>query len=318
MLRRLSLSVASSIAALLLVAPGASASSEAGWNCTATGSEAGVTLLATPLSEYPVSPLVKESPGVIVGFVLRVGPGLGPIAQQLGVFRPAGGDQYTKVAESAVEVFPEGFTQYPARIPVQKGDVLGLHGPVATLYCGGGASASLAGAVAVGETKPFTTEGSIKPPVSAVIEADWDQDGYGDQSQDGCPNSALFHTACPLPAISIGKVSVKKRAILIEAANNTDASLEAAGEVRWKVWPVGLRVRVGLSSGAPRSVPGATPTLLRVPLPKAVRNRLDRLPPRRSLQARLDVRATNLVPYVGTQEIKVKLPGRKLRHSNPK
>jgi hypothetical protein len=310
MLKRLGLPIASSLAALLLLAPGASASSEAGWNCTATGSRPGVTLLATPWPDYPVSPLVKESPGVIVGFALRVGPGLGPIAQQLGVFRAAGAGQYTKVAESAVEVFPEGFTQYPARVPVQRGDILGLHGPVATLYCGDGPGALFEGGIAVGETKSFVNEDAAKSPVSAVVEPDLDGDGYGDQSQDGCPNSLYFHTDCPFPAVYVGKVLVKKRAILIEASNNTDASFEAVGEARWRL-PGGRKVRVGLDSGAAQPVPGATLTQLRVPLPRSLRNRLDKLPPRQSLQARIDVKATNLVPYVGTHEIKVKLPGRK-------
>ncbi|HEX8050140.1 MAG TPA: hypothetical protein VF504_01620 [Solirubrobacterales bacterium] len=313
MRRRLSLSLASSIAALLLLAPAASAgSSEAGWGCTAVAGEPGWTLLATPWESYGYSPLVKEDPGVIVGWTVRVEKGLGRFAQQLSVFRPAGGDQYTKVAESAVEVFgeTEELVQYPARIPVQKGDLLGLSGPSETLYCGIGPSGLYEGPIAVGETKSFATEGAVKPPVSAVVEEDLDRDGYGDSSQDRCPNSALFQTDCPLPALSVGRVSVKKRAILIEASNNTEASFEAVGEVRWRL-PGGRKVRVGLDSGAARTVPGATLTQLRVRLPGSLRDRLDKLPPRRSLRARIDVKATNLVPYAGTQEIKVKLPGRK-------
>lgn len=311
MRNRLSLSVVSSLAALLLVAPAASASSEAGWNCTATGSKPGVTLLATPWPDYPVSPLVKEFPGVIVGFALRVGPGLGPIAQQLGVFRPSSAGQYTKVAESAVEVFPDGFTQYPARIPVQRGDFLGLYGPVATLYCGEGPGALFEGAIAVGETKPFVNEDAAKSPVSAVVEPDLDGDGYGDQSQDGCPISPMIQTDCPIPALTVGKVSVKKRAILIEASNNTEASFQAIADVRWRKKPKGPTVIVGFRSQGPTHAAGGIPVQLRLPLPKAVRERLAKLPPRRFLRARIDVRATNLVPYVGTKEIKVKLPGRK-------
>lgn len=315
MRKLLSAPIAALLTAMLLAVPSASASTEAGWNCTATGSKAGWTLLATPHEGLPVSPLVKESRGVIVGFALRVGPGLGPIAQQLGVFRPSGGE-YTKVAESAVETFPEGFTQYPARIPVQAGDLLGLHGPTQTLYCGGGPSALFEGAIAVGETKAFATEGAVKPPVSAVVEADADGDGYGDQSQDGCPESALFQASCPLVALNIGDVEVKRRAILIEVGNNTEASVEARGEVRWRVVPPGAGpssiakpVRVGLAAGAQTVTPGAT-AVLRVPLPKPVLRKLGRLLPRQALHARIDVRATNRVPYVGTHELKVRLPGR--------
>ncbi|HEX6780934.1 MAG TPA: hypothetical protein VF125_02765 [Solirubrobacterales bacterium] len=311
--RRLCLASASSIAALLLSAPAAFAgSSEAGWGCTATGSEPGVTLLATPEEGFPYSPLVKENPGVIVGWTVRVEPGLGRFAQQLGVFRPAGNGEYTKVAESAVETFGETpeLVQYPARIPVQQGDVLGLFGPEETLYCLGGPAARFAGPIAVGETKAFTMDGH-RSPVNAVVEEDLDRDGYGDFSQDRCPNSALFQTDCPLPAVYVGKVTVRKRAIWIEASNNTEASFEVRGEVRWRKSPGGKKMRVGLSSGAAVQVGGATLVVLRVPLPKSVRNRLEQLPRRQSLRARVDVRATNLVPYVGTHELEVKLPGRK-------
>ena len=310
--RRPCLAIASSLAALLLTAPIASAaSSEAGWGCTATGSEPGVTLLATPIDGFSYSPLVKESPGVIVNWGVRVETGLGQLDQQLGVFQPAGNGEYTKVAESAVETFHEGFDEYRTRIPVQVGDVVGISGPVETFYCSVGPSARFDSPIAVGETKPFTTDGAIKPPVSSVVEEDKDGDGYGDFSQDGCPESALFQTSCPLPAITVGKVEVTKRAIVIEASNNTDAVFQAVGEVRWRRSPSGKKVRVGLDSGQSRGVAGGAPIQLRVPLPKKVLNRLAQLPRRQSLRARIDVKATNLVPYVGTHEIKVKLRGRK-------
>ncbi len=313
--RRLSLALVSSIVTLLLVAPAAFAgSSEAGWGCTATGGEEGVTLLSTPEEGSPYSPLVKESPGVIVSWTVRVEDGLGQFAQQLGVFRPAANGEYTKVAESAIETFgpppKEELISYPARIPVQQGDVLGLWGPEETLYCPGGPSPRFAGPIAVGETKAFTVDGN-RSPVNAVVEEDLDHDGYGDFSQDRCPNSAAFQTACPLPALNVGKVSVKQRAILIEVSNNTDASFQAIGDVRWRKKPKGPTVIVGFRSEGPRQAAGGVPIQLRIPLPRAVRERLAKLPRRRSLRARIDVKATNLVPYVGTHELELKLPGRK-------
>lgn len=313
--RRLSLALASSIAALMLTAPAAFAgSSEAGWGCTAFGSEPGVTVLSTPEEWSSYSPLVKENPGVIVSWTVRVEDGLGQFAQQLGLFRPAGDGEYTKVAESAVETFgpppPEELISKPARIPVQRGDLLGLWGPEGTLYCFGGPAAEFGGPIAVGETKAFTMDGR-RSPVNAVVEEDLDRDGYGDFSQDRCPSSAAFQTDCPLPALNIGKVAVKKRAILIEVSNNTDATFQAIGEVRWRKKPKGPTVIVGFRSEGPRQATGGVPIQLRLPLPKAVRERLAKLPRRRSLRARIDVKATNLVPYVGTQEIKVRLPGRK-------
>ena len=308
MSRRLCLAIASSLAALLLAAPGAFAgSSEAGWGCTATGSEPGVTLLSTPEDWSPYSPLVKENPGVIVSWTVRVEDGLGQFGQQLSVFRPTANGEYTKVAENAIETFgpppPEELISKPARIPVQQGDVLGLWGPEQTLYCPGGPAPRFGAAIALGETKAFAMDGN-RSPVNAVVEEDLDRDGYGDFSQDRCPASAFFQTDCPLPALTVGEVSVKKRAILIEASNNTDASFQAVGDVRWRKKPKGPTVIVGFRSQGPSQAAGGVPVQLRLPLPRAVRERLDKLPRRRSLRARIDVKATNLVPYVGTQEIK--------------
>jgi hypothetical protein len=322
--KRLCLSTASFIVALLLLAPPASASSEAGWACTANDSEAGWTLLAAGGSFDPIPPVIPpEGLKVITGWGVWAGPGFGPLAQRLEVFEVQNeASDYKKIGESAMETVTEGHNSFQTRIPVTEGDSIGLYGPVETLFCDeedGAISLLYEGAVATGETKPFEGASKVGTPLRVVVEDDRDGDGYGDQSQDGCPESALFHTSCPLPAISVGTVSVKKRAIWIEASNNTDASIEAIGEVRWSARPkptatastIARFVRVGLSSGPAVQIAAGTPVTLMVSLPKNLRKRLAALSPQHSLQARIDVKATNLVPYVGTHEIKVKLPGRK-------
>ena len=46
----------------------------------------------------------------------------------LKVLRPAGGTQFTVIGTSDVKLLPsDGFHSFPARIPVQAGDVLGLY-----------------------------------------------------------------------------------------------------------------------------------------------------------------------------------------------
>jgi hypothetical protein len=326
MRKRFGTSIVAASAALLLLAPGASAalSDEAGWPCTASSSKAGWTLLASPQAGSPISPLVKESRAVITSWRTRVGPGLSPLAQQLGVFRAVnGGAEYTKVAESAIETFGPGTEAVATRIPVQAGDFVGLHGPVETFVCENeetGSSALFEGSVALGETKAFKMEAGVRSPVSATVEADVDGDGYGDASQDDCPESAFFQTICPLVALSIGDVSVKRHTILIEVGNNTEASVEASGEVRWparrKVGAdaghssKGRQVRVGLGTKAPTTVAAGATAVLRVPLPKPVLRQLDQRLPRQALTARIAVKATNPIPYVGTKKLKIRLPGR--------
>jgi hypothetical protein len=54
------------------------------------------------------------------------------------------------------------------------------------------------------------TAGDFHVDIRAVVEPDVDRDGYGDLSQDSCPDSILSVIACPVPDTSIGKVKVKK------------------------------------------------------------------------------------------------------------
>ena len=70
-------------------------------------------------------------------------------------------------------------TAVELRVPIRAGDQLGMHRPTAgtmpqAVRSGPGAGTLL---------------------VSGVIEADADSDGYGDESQDACPNEASLHVA---------------------------------------------------------------------------------------------------------------------------
>lgn len=321
--------IAAVMAALAIAAPSASAthtnnalSDEAGWPCTATSSRAAWTLLASPQAGWVYSPLVKQPRAVITSWNVRVGPGLVSLPQQLGVFRQVnGGVDYTKVAESAIETFGPGAEAVPTRIPVQGGDFVGLHGPFGTFVCDveEGSSSLYEGPLGLGETRTFKAEGGVRSPVSATAEIDMDGDGYGDASQDHCPESALFQTACPLVALDIGDVEVKRAAILIEVGVSSTASVEARGWICWIPRPKTGRAtpstrpcrgRVGLRTRSAITIEAGTPATLRVPLPRAVQHRLDRLSPRGSQRVWLNLVATNPVPYTDKHRLSVKLPGR--------
>lgn len=325
MRKRLSFSTALFLTVALLGAPSALAAEPAGWDCTANATRANSISLATGSTGIPMMPSVPpEGPKVITDWKVKVGAGLGPIPQRLEVFEVRSElSDYEKIGESPIETLVDGTNSFSARIPVDEGDSIGLYGQNGTLVCdkeAGAVSLLYEGTVATGETKQFKGEIGVGTPVVITVEDDRDGDGYGDESQDGCPESALLQSSCPLVALEIGDVEVKRRAILIEVGNNTEASVEAAGEVRWLVRPQpkggakqswkGKQVKVGLAASAAKTVVPGTTVVLRVPLPKPVLGHLDRLLPRQALQARIDVRGTNFVPSVGTHELKVTLPGR--------
>jgi hypothetical protein len=249
---------------LLLAAPGASAaaSHEAGWGCVADSSRPGLTLLASPIEGGPYSPLVKELRGVIVTWRAKVGPGLPPLAQQLGVFRQVnGGAEYTKVAESAIETFSPGTEAVATRIPVQAGDYIGLHGPTETFVCDGyweSSSPVLQGGVALGETRTFETEAGIGSPVIAVVEIDEDGDGYGDLTQDECPETAAYYDECPPLWFLKVKVSLKREVIKVRVRPTSKARIEVDCKVALPVGDEGpTATRDGPSASPSRAEPSA-------------------------------------------------------------
>jgi hypothetical protein len=109
------------------------------------------------------------------------------------VARPAGGDDFTTVAEEGPRAFiPGTLNTFPARLAgVQAGDVIGLY-----THTGGScaefvaADAGYAFHVLGTDVPPGTTatfagpEGFLRLPVSATLEPDCDADGFGDETQD--------------------------------------------------------------------------------------------------------------------------------------
>lgn len=318
--------IATAAASFLLSAPSASASIEVGWSCTANDTEPGSTLLAAGSSGVPISPIVaQEGASVITSWKVPVGPGLGPIAQRLEVFQVANeNSEYRKVAESATETLVAGMNSFPTRIPVTEGNSVGLHGPVETLLCGKEANAisvSYQGGVATGETKPFKAISTVGTPVLAVVEADKDGDGYGDETQDGCPRSTIHYTACPSVQPEVVAVAARRRAIYVKARVDSEATVKVFGSIAWGLKVLGrsqganvstkVTPRIAaLSAGAPLTLTAGVTTAFRLPLPKVILAKLSRLQPRQALRAKITISTTDLAGRETQRRLSVRLPGR--------
>jgi hypothetical protein len=127
------------------------------------------------------------------------------------------GTTFTPVAESTTQTIPAGvFKSYPTRIPVSGGELLGLHIPVGPnvngcIYpgAGGGNTWGIADTVMpVGQAETHTQIPDGRVNVSAVLEADADHDGYGDETQDLCPSDASNQGPCN--KFSFGSPVLKK------------------------------------------------------------------------------------------------------------
>jgi hypothetical protein len=101
---------------------------------------------------------------------------------------------------------------FPLRLRIQAGQKIALGYTASGMAC---ASSGVAGDVSKAAA-PFdpdttndfvysTTLSGFRPNISAVLEPDADTDGYGDISQDACPQSALTQVTCPAPETTLTK-----------------------------------------------------------------------------------------------------------------
>jgi Domain of unknown function DUF11 len=148
--------------------------------------------------------------GVITGWHLKSGSVGNEV--RLRVLRPAGGGKFTGAGTGA----PQRITRedpfvndYPERVPVDAGDILGLEA----------ASQPLVFSNAAGTVRAFNPsppDGATVAPtgtepgarhllISADVEPDGDDDGWGDETQDACPAAPDRHVApCAGPVADIG------------------------------------------------------------------------------------------------------------------
>ena len=192
---------------------------------------------------------------------------------------------------------------------------VGLTGPDGALYCEG-VTGNTAGIIEgdwpVREMRHFGVEVHDSVPVLAVVEPDRDGDGYGDESQDLCPQGALYQGACPL--VSLAAVAWAKRgSIFVDVTPSAEAKVYGWGQVGWQVEAKSgksHRRTVGLGPTKYRWVGGGVAEALKLPLPKAVLRRLNQTPPRESLRAKIFVHSMDLAGRPSTEKLAVVLRGR--------
>ena len=129
-------------------------------------------------------------------------------AQILKVVRPTADPKaFRVVAESAFGAAVPGPNTFDTRLPVQAGDKFGLYGLKGAIACAFGTGADKLGFTSGNSTIGTTLAASVEHaseqiPVSVVIEPDADHDGYGDETQDNCPESPAAHVECPLAPLA--------------------------------------------------------------------------------------------------------------------
>jgi hypothetical protein len=151
--------------------------------------------------------------GVITRFRHRTGTNSGTL--DFKVYRPTGSpNEYTTIASESHAVTAGTTHAFDTRILVQPGDVLGLNSSSGVQEAYNPGAGDVVGFFssdpAVGSTATADPAGNgYFLDIAARVETDADGDGYGDDTQDGCPSDASDQTACAADT-SIDKKPKKK------------------------------------------------------------------------------------------------------------
>ena len=292
----------------LLGAASASAATEFGDTC------AGNTPTGAPITVFEISstnnPLPTAAPisGVLTKMKVNLTGGAPTFPVSLKVLREVGPDTVQIIGEANGNI-GAGASSIDARIPIQAGDRLGFFSPSSfgAIFCEEETGGSIIGVYEGGGTPGGTAKfGSgpapIRVPVSALIEPDADNDGFGDETQDACPQSATTQVACPVVTLS-SSASASKKFVTVLITGTTAANVTVNGKVA-----LGKGKKAKLKGGTKGVVPGAF-TKFKLKFPAKLIKRLKELPPSKKLTLKVTSTAPNVAAAPTKKVIKVKLKG---------
>ena len=145
--------------------------------------------------------------GVIVGWRMKTGTTAADVTDIKVGLRLFHGNKHG--ASGGIVPFPlgePGIHSYKARLPVNAGDRIGLDsytttnstlgGDLPVAYHSPGAGVLNQYSSTTGEEPPNITEEDAELLLQAEVEPDADHDGFGDETQDGCPTNPLTQAPC--------------------------------------------------------------------------------------------------------------------------
>ncbi|HEY5943510.1 MAG TPA: hypothetical protein VIT89_11715 [Solirubrobacterales bacterium] len=309
----ISAAISAALAISLLGVAGASAATQAGNNCTVNSAEKDITLYG--LANAPGNPLSATIPvsGVITKWTFNAPPELEPgfFNQTLKILRRVGGNQFQVIGESASSPLSGGLNTFSTRVPVLAGDIIGsvgtVEGIVFSFYCETGNPGDRLGVIkgnpSLGSIASQSEEGGgYQVPVTVFVEPDADNDGFGDETQDACPQSAAFQTPCPPVALSTS-TQVKTNSVTVIVTSTTAAPVTVKGVAK-----LGKGKKAKMNGGTQNLLPG-TLNKYRLFFTKGLKNKLKELSPQKKVTLKVTVSGTSVSGAVTTKTLKLKLKG---------
>jgi hypothetical protein len=309
--------LAAAIAVGAFAAPTASAATEVGNNCVANASTAGGLTFLQLAKSTGTPPITAPAAGVVTKWSVNVIPFPSSVGETLKVFRAAADPlQFQLVGESAVGNIVSGLNNFETRIPVQAGDRFGITGAaIGTLYCNTGSPVDkmgfAEGNIPPGGTAAFKEKEGAQAAVSAVIEPDADKDGFGDETQDKCPQSASVQAvACPVLFLDAVTQAPGKSAVRILVASSSDSSItvSASAKLPAKAKKAGASAQAKLAPISQLVTPGKI-AVYTLNYNKALKDALKALPRNKSLKLEVAAVGKSLAGADSSDKLTVKLKG---------
>lgn len=332
--KRLGIAAVAFVLMAAVAAPAASAAVEAGDDCVANEGEGAYTVVPFKRASGSALPLFAPVDGVVTGWKVNSNVAFS-VVERLRVLRPTGNpNEFQTIGESAEETVSKGANAFATRIPIRTGDRFGVFGTLIDIvYCTatgnpGDEVGFFVGDGDVGTVASYTPATEVRIPMVAVIEPDKDGDGYGDETQDKCPQGAAYQGPCPTIVLEAFPIVLKRSVLVLVSASET-ASVKVFGQVSWGVRRAGgasssktrkpgdhksAGLIVGLSGGTRTVKPGEI-ARFNVKLPKSVKRRLGRISPRESVKGTITARTTDLAGRVTDRVLRIRLKGQET--SNP-
>lgn len=225
--------------------------------------------------------------------------------------RTSASNQVQVVGESApVQIF-SGLNTFSTRIPVQAGDLIGnlasAMGETLTIYCETKTPGDKIGAIP--NNVPLNGTGSLideeeqlQVPIVVSVEPDADNDGFGDETQDACPQSATTQVACPVVKVN-GSAIASKKFVTVSLTSTVAAKVTVKGKVA-----LGKGKKAKLKGGTKTVSPGKL-TKFKLKFPAKLLARLQELPPSKKLTLKITSTAPNLAAAPTKKTLRVKLKG---------
>jgi len=160
---------------------------------------------------------VTPSAGIITSYSVRANAMAGTVRLVLFGPSPTAGHRTVVGLSAQNPVVVNTLNTFPTRMPVPAGLSIGLNISTSGMICWGAgvagdqmAAASLNDPSVTTDYTPAIVLPNVRANISAVLEPDADGDGFGDVSQDLCPQLKVTQAACPAPDVIVTKAPKKK------------------------------------------------------------------------------------------------------------